>query len=733
MKTNSCLSWRLRRLTLTVLLLGSVVFPLAQAQAGSLVIPAWAFDRGNARVCANPAEYADAGPIVVSEPKRPWGWTVEYEVDIPVEGKYTLQICYASAEARPLDVFVDDKPMGRICTGIAFGSAPFETPVIFTWNSSGATKTWEELNRRGEPVTLPITAGKHTVKLTRGGALPHLASLRLDSSQSFPKGWKQPVRTIKHIENIPPREQAAFLPPDAVNIAALRLALADTIKTYRSRYPGGEQYLKQLSELESKQKKDRPFRIYEIDIDPSTGLRASKALRQLTFAVDDEADIVQRNDLPGRCKSGGFDDMDPCYLPNGKILFASTRSMRNVFCTGSTVTTLYIMDGDGGNVRCISAGPINETAPAVLDDGRIIYTRWEYIDKGLGNGVSLWTIRPDGSGSDHVYKNNTVRPAGMSNARSIPGSDRIIAIGGTHHNTAIGPVVLVDTHRSRRGMEAMTCITPELGYPCMSWSTTQFGQFMDPYPFSEKFFLVAHRPGLKLQRGAEYGIYALDAWGNRAELCRDPEVSCYQPIPLRPRRTPMLIAPIEIANTQRKKPATLFMQDVYQGMTGIDRGRVKYLRVMGALPWPWCERGMNVVGKNVDVHRKKVYGVVKVHKDDSAYFTVPPDENIFFHALDENYMSLQQMPTFVNLVPGENRSCIGCHERRRNAPSMTAGRAEAMDYAPQALLPQPGETGPRMVPLSTNCLGHVALSLYRSPGLPFAAIRNENSNRAKKP
>jgi len=384
------------------------------------------------------------------------------------------------------------------------------------------------------------------------------------------------------------------------------------------------------------------------------------------------AEAIRCHSWQGRGINRGFDDMDPCYLPNGKIMFASTRSMRNVFCAGSTVTTLYVMDADGKNVRCISAGPINETAPCLLDDGRVIYTRWEYVDKGLGNGQSLWAIRPDGSGSDHVFKNNTVRPAGMSNARSIPGSRRIVTIGGTHHNTAVGPVVLVDTRRSRRGTEAMTCITPEIGYPCMGHPIYKFGFFMNPYPFSEKFFLVSHMTGDGRRNRAGYGLYALDAWGNRTELYRDPNASCYEPTPLLPRRRPTQIAPVEIAGVKQEKTGTLFIQDVYEGMTGIERGRVKYVRVMGALPWPWSQRGMNTVGMNVDVHRKKVYGIVKVHKDGSAYFTVPAKENIFFQAIDENYMSLQQMPTFVNLMPGENRSCIGCHERRRKAPRTSA-------------------------------------------------------------
>ena len=154
----------------------------------------------------------------------------------------------------------------------------------------------------------------------------------------------------------------------------------------------------------------------------------------------------------------------------------------------------------------------------------------------------------------------------------------------------------------------------------------------------------------------------------------------------------------ELDNQKQAKPAALFVQDVYVGMKGIERGRVKYLRVMGALPWPWDAHGISwALGHKADPHRKKIYGVTKVHKDGSAYFTVPAGENIFFQALDENYMALQQMPTFINMMPGETRSCVGCHELRRKAPSPVRALPTAMKYPPQALTFQPGDKGPRMV------------------------------------
>jgi hypothetical protein len=124
--------------------------------------------------------------------------------------------------------------------------------------------------------------------------------------------------------------------------------------------------------------------------------------------------------------------------------------------------------------------------------------------------------------------------------------------------------------------------------------------------------------------------------------------------------------------------------------------------VMGVLPWPWGENGIFRIGWAQAVHRKKIYGVAKVHEDGSASFTVPAEQNLLFQALDENYMQLQHMPTFINVRPGEKRSCIGCHEHRRQAPTATGARPMALAHPVQNLTPQPGDSGPRTVHYATD-------------------------------
>jgi len=788
--------------------------------AGSFKIDAWTFDRGNARVSENPGlygDYRDKHPELMLIAGDTLPWVVEYDFELPVDATYTLRVRYASAGVRPAEIQLDNKSLGKCCLKMTCNEPPYPDRHPNVWEGL-PERTWDRHGAEWETVCkIPVTQGKHTLKLTRGGPPPNPIEIRFESPVAFPKDWKAPQRKLD-LDRIPVRYRNVFLPADAVNTEALRLAIEDNIKTFGSRYPEAARYLKQLADLTKKQLKvaggttdelqvvetalkslrreamlahpalkfdkllfvkqeyakastytfqkirykpgslegslcllspvsaegkvtslvpeltggrygrfdlsfdatkvlfcygkDAHYRIYEIDIDPKTGLRApGDSFRQLTFGGADEADTMLR--YAGSHCAVGYHDLDPVYLPNGKIMFASTRSQRSVLCNPTTVTTLHVMDADGKNITCISQGQVNEMAPCVLDDGRVAYMRWEYVDKGFGNVQSLWAVRPDGSASDHVYKNMVICPGAMIHACSVPGSRKIVTPAAGHHGGLHGPIVLIDNRRHRRTADAMENLTPEIRYPGLFPMPGSIGAFREPYPFSEKFFLVSHQPGTDAhQKEAGFGIYVLDAWGNRAELYRDPELSCLEPMPLRPRRRPTDITPVTPTAAEKDQQlATMFISDVYQGLPGIERGRVKYLRVMEAMNLSWDDtwravqqgdsgpfQQISIVSNGGDVASKYVHGVATVHEDGSASFTVPANKNLYFQALDENYMELHRMRTFINLLPGEKRSCVCCHEVRRNTPQLRDKIGpRALDYPVQALSPQPGDTGPRAV------------------------------------
>ena len=355
----------------------------------------------------------------------------------------------------------------------------------------------------------------------------------------------------------------------------------------------------------------------------------------------------------------------------------------------------------------------------MMEDGRILYNRWEYVYKGIAAVQPLWTMRPDGSASEEFYGDNIANPGVFWQARQVPGHPRLaVCIGCGHEPLGIGQVLLLDLSKEKRTAAPMTSLTPHVKTQNLrglyqlrngQWREDIYGPFYsDPYPLSDKFFLVSCNPDRRYNDETAYGIYLLDAFGNRVPIYHDPEISCWQPMLRRPRPTPPVLMPARRTRRPTRPPATLFLNDVYRGLPGVPRGTVKYLRVMEQIPKPWAAEvdplrgedrnadgfgGHLAVSWNAHIWIAVLRGIVPVEEDGSAYFEVPARRNLFFQALDENFMQVQRMRTFVNFEPGERRSCIGCHEQRTQAPESRA--ALALGRPPAKLAAQPGEAAPR--------------------------------------
>jgi hypothetical protein len=484
------------------------------------------------------------------------------------------------------------------------------------------------------------------------------------------------------------------------------------------------------------------FRLFEVGVD-------GRNLRQLTFDPPDEEQRVAKYWHPRNKPSGVYrhhtDDFHPCYLPDGGIAFASTRCEQGVLCDQGdslAVNVLYRIDAAGGRLTRLSQGALSESTPSVTGDGRILYTRWEYVDKGVIAVQALWAMRPDGACSCEIYGNQIEEPPVLIHGRAIPGSSHLfVATATMHHPFAVGPILLLDTHRDIRTHGPIRSLTPETGLSIEGvggfprgenyvhlkngrWVADNCGPlYSEPYPLADpetgagvgKYFLVDCNPDQAWNDPAAYGLYLLDRFGNRVLLYDDPQISCWQPIPLRPRGRPPVVAPagravMDAAETRGPQEAVVMMSDVYRGLDGIERGEVKYLRVLEQVPRPWSARrfwpqdealGQHaVISMSAHIFVKIHHGVVPVRDDGSASFIVPTEKNLFFQALDENFMEIERMRSFVNLRPGETRSCIGCHEERRLAPP--ARTPLALGFAPTRPGPQPGETVPRPIHYPTD-------------------------------
>jgi len=398
----------------------------------------------------------------------------------------------------------------------------------------------------------------------------------------------------------------------------------------------------------------------------------------------------------------GHADYEGIYLPDGEVLFNSTRPVQTVDCWWTEVSNLYRVDRGGRFPRRIAFDQVHDNSPSLLDDGRVIYTRWEYNDRGQIYVQALFSMNPDGTGQTAFYGNNSWFPTTILHARGIPGTTEVAAILTGHHSIQAGKLAVIDAGRGTEENLGVRLIAPERPTPAVR--VDAYGQegdlFQYPWPLSEDEFLVAWSPFGHARRPLRFGIYWMARDGRRELLHSDPAISSSQPVPLAPRRRPPVRSSTVDPGGGR---ATCFLQDVYDGpgLAGIPRGEVKRLRVVAlefraagirrnfsAGPGGAALSSTPVSVGNGAWDVKVVLGEAAVEEDGSALFTVPARTPVYFQPLDVRGRALQTMRSWSTLQPGETASCIGCHEPKGRAPR-AARPALALGRPPDAL-PPPG-------------------------------------------
>ena len=406
---------------------------------------------------------------------------------------------------------------------------------------------------------------------------------------------------------------------------------------------------------------------------------------------------------PTQLTHGPFHDYFPCPLPDGGLAFITTRCRARFLCWRPQAFVLFRMGPDNSTPKPLSFANISEWTPETMQDGRLLWTRSEYQDKGANFGHTLWAIHPDGTHPELVYGNNTNNC--YMNAHEVPGTGELCCTLVSHGGDHNGPIGLIDLSKGPFDPTAITTITPDI-VPQYDMNWLRAECFRDPIPIARDYFLVSHAPA------DHFGLYVIDRYGNRELLTMDPEIASMRARPLRPVTPPPVIAPQEL--TPDTDQGQFTVADVYQGLSPtIARGQVKYLRVCQEVRSD-LEQLTNGEFRNdhepfqdfyaTPVHlvngpngwpsyvAKASLGLAPVEKDGSANFYAPAGKVLYFQALDKDYNELQRMRSVIQVQPGERRGCVGCHEDRKASaprqPTIAARRAPSpLDTPPWGAVP----------------------------------------------
>jgi hypothetical protein len=397
---------------------------------------------------------------------------------------------------------------------------------------------------------------------------------------------------------------------------------------------------------------------------------------------------------------GPCSDKMPLLLPSGEIMFVSDRSKTRVVCQNQASGVLYVCNKDGSNVRRVSGNTLSDHSPQIMNDGRVLFSRWDYgVDKNVFCRQNLWTINPDGTGFRLFGSNTKEDPNAFWKAHPIPGRPEVVCVFGSHHQDHNGMIGLVWDRPVGHGKdfrgEGYRWITREI--PTFGDIFMRQTGYTDPYPIHEHLFLVSYGG----DGGNKGRLYLMDDRGNRKMIYEDNgKLGYYYPLPLAPRKRPPVIPsqcnnpewvhadPINaIQHPEEKLKGTFLLQDVYEGIgKHVKRGEITALQLIEQVPkWQYISPDHQGYGPTIGrgtMYIRRILGSVPVEKDGSAYFEAPAIRDISFNALDAEGRVIRRMGSTLHIMPGERQSCVGCHETRGMPPPTKTRTPIAASRAP---------------------------------------------------
>jgi len=460
---------------------------------------------------------------------------------------------------------------------------------------------------------------------------------------------------------------------------------------------------------------DGEFIVFSYTQCDHSGDRWSPQQSYHVFRVNaDGSQLVQLTD-------GSWNDLHPNWLADGRIVFMSERRGGFGRCHARPVPlyTLHTMDADGGNLARISHHESNEWHPSLTNDGMILYSRWDYIDRGHNQAHHPWITTPDGRDARAVNGNFKERhddnPDMELNAVAIPGSRRYVATAAPHHGQAFGSFILIDPSvRDDHAMAPLRRLTPDEGFV----ETAERGKevYGTAWPLSENYYLCVYDRG-----GGKYGVYLIDAFGNRELLHWDPAIACLGPVPLAPRPAPPVIPAVgepaklvanptydkvgaehalDVQSPGMREMGVVGLMDVYDSLYPFPADtKVEALRIVQVLPKSTSHHHQPQIGYGCETSARAVLGTVPVEEDGSAHFYLPPGKEVFFQALDGRGLAVQSMRSATYVHAGEKLVCAGCHNRREHvSPAAPEQRGLAFLRSPSTIRPEVEGSNPLSYP-----------------------------------
>lgn len=380
---------------------------------------------------------------------------------------------------------------------------------------------------------------------------------------------------------------------------------------------------------------------------------------------------------------------DGTYLPDGRIIANSNIGYQGVPCVNGSdpVGNMVLYTPQSKNLRRLTFDQDANWNPVIMNNGRVMYTRWEYTDLTHYYTRIVMNMNPDGTEQKALYGSGSMFPNSTFDVQPLPGyASAFVGIISGHHGVArSGRLILFDPAKARKGAAGMLQEIPHRNRPIVEEVKDRlvdgvWPQFIKPSPLNDTYFLVA----------AKLDIYLVDKFDNVTCLHKMEGEGYISPIAVRKTVTPPAI-PDRVKLDD--KQATVFIQDIYEGegLKGIPRGTVKSLRLHAyeyAYVQTQSDHNWHGIQSGWDI--KRMLGTVPVEEDGSVIFKIPANTPVSIQPLDKDGVAVQWMRSWLTGQPGEIVSCVGCHEDQNQI--VIPKRVIASQKAPHALTPPEGGT-----------------------------------------